>query len=152
VLAEPRAEILGAYRLESSASLLSKALDFKYGSLNLKPAERADAERHVRDELGNVVLFELLISNRDERFSVDDFGQPGSDQAAYDEAYLSLDGERAISEAFDTPGGDSLRVCFYLHFVDTTRPLKTTYSLLPIPALKPIPDRLQKLVPYEPVD
>lgn len=150
--AEPTVAILGAYRVEPSAPLISKALRQKYGNSTMSPADKRKAERHVTDEVGSAVLFELLISNRDERFRVDDFGQVGSDQAAYDEKYLSLDGKRVIAEGFEIPDRVSLRICFYLHFVDVSRPLRTSYGLCPIPPVKAIPRRLEKLAPYEPVD
>ena len=150
--AEPSVAILGAYRLEPSAPLIAKALQRKYGSSTMSLADKRKAQGHVNDELRNAVLFELLISNRDQRFKVEDFGQVGSDQAAYDEKYLSLDGKRVVAEGFEIPAGDSLRICFYLHFVDPSRPLRTSYGLNPIPAVKPIPKRLEKLIPYEPVD
>lgn len=150
--AQPAVAILGAYRLEPSAALIAKAIRRKYGSSTMSSADKRKAERHVNDELRNAVLFELLISNRDERFRVEDFGQIGSDQAAYDEKYLSLDGKRVVAEGFEIPAGDSLRICFYLHFVDAGQPLRTSYGPNPIPAVKPIPKRLEKLMPYEPVD
>jgi len=115
-------------------------------------ADRRKAERHINEELGSAVLFELLISNRDRRFKVEDFGQSGSDQAAYDEKYLSLDGKRVIAEGFEIPSGDSLRICFYLHYVDSGGPLKTSYGICRIPPLKRMPRRLERLVPYAPVD
>src|SRR4051812_29907756 len=106
--AKPTVTILGAYRLEPSTPLMTKALRCKYGSSAMRPADKRNAERHVADELSSVVLFELLISNRDQHFHLVDPGQPDSGQAASDERCLSLDGKRVIAEAFETPDGKSL--------------------------------------------
>ena len=148
----PAALVLGAYRLGESEDVFAEAMEVKYGGLELAPAERLEAERAVRDELAGVVLFEVLVQNPDEGFSVDDFGQPGSDQAPYEETYLSADGLGVIDAGGDVPEVEPLRICFYLHFVDVALPLRTSYGDVAIPALQPVPDRLRALVPYEPVE
>ena len=117
----------------------------------MQPGQQREARAHVRAELGGVVLFEALVTGRDEKFSVDDFGQIDSDQAPYSEVFLSEDGESVIAEAYDVPQGPNLRIAFYLHYVDPRKELRTSYGSVKFPALRPIPERLAVLVPYEPV-
>lgn len=148
----PTVSILGAYRLESSDALVDEAMRIKYGEADLPRDEHDEAQRAVREELRDVILFEVLVQNRDDHFSVGDFGQPGSDQAAYDETYLSADGGEAIEAGLDVPDIEPLRLCFFLHFVDVALPLMTSYGQVTLPAIRPMSDRLRKLVPYEPVD
>jgi hypothetical protein len=150
-MSSPKTQILGAYKLEPTPDLFAQAMEWKYGSLSLSNDERRLAEEHVRNELGGVVLIEALISGRDERFSVDHFGQTGSDQAPYSEVFLSADGRVVIAEAYDVPADPTLRIAFYLHYVEPDRELNTSYGAVKLPPLQPIPKRLAELVPYEPV-
>lgn len=69
-----------------------------------------------------------------------------------DEHFLSEDGSRVIAEGFDVPAGKTLRCAFFLHFLDPTRPLETSYGSVVVPPIQPMPQRLRKLVPYEPMD
>src|SRR3990172_9812167 len=92
----PCIEVLGAYRIEPTQRLFSKAMDLKYGGLTLSKKERRDAEQPVREELSSIVLLEVSVTGRDDRFDMGDFGQEGSDQAPYDDAYLNEDGSEVI--------------------------------------------------------
>jgi len=126
-------------------------MEWKYDLAFASEEERRLAEEQVRAELDGVVLLEVLVTSRDERFIVDDFGQLGSDQAPYIEVFLSADGGSVIAEGFDVPAGDTLRIAFYLHYMDPTAKLKTSYGLVEVPPVREIPERLADLVPYEPV-
>ena len=150
-MSSPTVKILGAYKLESTPDLFAQAMEWKYGNVSLSQEERRLAEEHVRNELAGVVLIEALISRRDERFNVADFGQAGSDQAPYTEVFLSEDGRAVIAEAYDVPADSTLRIAFYLHYVEPSRELNTSYGAVRLPPLSPIPTRLMELVPYEPV-
>lgn len=147
---KPNIRILGAYKIDPTEELFRQAMDLKYGGVALTPDQREQVERHVRDELSSAILFEVLVENPNYRFDVGDFSQPGSDQVAYDEAYLSLDGELVVSR-LRAPDSELLRIAFYLHFVDPGMPLLTSYGELPVPELQKMSDRLWSLIPYEPV-
>jgi hypothetical protein len=41
---------------------------------------------------------------------------------------------------------------FFLHFVDSQKPLLSSYGELDIPELKPLPDYLKSVHPFTPVD
>lgn len=150
-MARPTVQVLGAYRLDCTSGLFAQAMEWKYGNLLLSVAEREAAEAHVRSELSGTVLIEAEIHERDDRFSVGDFGQAGSDQAAYSEVFLSQDGRAVIADAFDVPTDSVLRIAFFLHFVDPAKELNTSYGPVALPPLQSMPKRLAELVPYEPV-
>ncbi len=145
-------QVLGAYRVKLTQKLFLHALEVKYTGCGLQGDECRQAEKATLEELSNVVLLEVLVSKRDKRFDVGDFGQKGSDQAPYDEHFLSEDGSRVIAEGFDVPAGKTLRCAFFLHFFDPTKPLETSYGQATVPPIRPMPARLRKLVPYEPMD
>ena len=149
-MSQPRIQVLGAYRVELTDDLLEEAFELKCYGMQLTESERAQMEKIVREELSSVVLLDVLVTNADERFDIGDLGQPGSDQAPYDEAYLSLDGTTVVSR-FEPPPGDSFRVAFFLHFFDPAKPLVTRYGDVPIPAIQPMPKHLQELIPYAPI-
>lgn len=150
-MSQPKIQVLGAYKVEPTDDLLKEAFKLKCYGMQLTESERAEVERIVREELSSVVLLDILVTNADERFDIGVFGQPDSDQAPYDEAYLSIDGTTVISR-FEPPPGDSFRVAFFLHFFDPTKPLATPYGEVPIPAIQPMPKHFQELMPYAPVD
>jgi hypothetical protein len=148
----PSTEVLGTYRVDVDDRLLDEAFELKYGGLKLSRREKKEALRSIREELAGVVLVEVIVRDRDERFDVADFQQAGSDQAPYDEAFLSEDGSRVVSRSFQVPPTEPLRITFFLHFFDSRLPLQSSYGDLPLPALQEMPGRLRELVPYEPVD
>lgn len=115
------------------------------------PAEREKAVQATRAELEDLVLIDVLVENRDKRFAVEHFQQPGSDQVPYDERYLSPDGRAVIATGFKIPKVEPLRLLFFLHFVDFARPLGSTYGAVPLPPPSPMPDHFRFLAPYTPI-
>jgi hypothetical protein len=142
--ARPKVHVVGIYKLNVDAVLFNEALNLKYPIDSRSEEERRNAEPIVFEELSSAVLVELTIENVDERYSPDDFGQSNSDQAAYEESYLSSDGTSVVSE-YIRPAGDFLRVVFFLHFFDPVKPLKTSYGVVNVPMTTEMPERLQKL-------
>src|SRR5205085_425481 len=88
--------ILGVYEVPRTEELFRRALGLKYGGIQLSPREREKAEAAVRAELASVVLIECQVVGADSQFDVGDFCQPDSDQAPYDEAFLSADGTTTL--------------------------------------------------------
>jgi hypothetical protein len=148
---EPKIQILGIYRVDLNEELIEEAMQMKYNGINLSEIEIRKAKEAVLEELSSVVLIDVLVTNPDERFNLGDFGQPGSDQAPYDEVYLSLDGLSMISHD-KLPTSDSFRLAFFLHFFDPTKPLKTSYGEIPAPPIRDMPEHYKKMIPYCPVD
>ncbi len=153
----PRVQILGAYKIKLTNQLFQKALTQKYSGPyskhleHLTEKQRHFAEERVKEELSSVVLLEVLVKGADKRFSMGDFRQPDTDQVAYDEAFLSMDGTLVLSR-LAPPENDDLRVAFFLHFFDPQKPLLTSYGEVPVPPLQEMSPHLKRLIPYEPVD
>jgi hypothetical protein len=147
----PSAQVLGVYQIEVTAQLLAAALELKYENHFSSPAHRREAETRVREELGGVVLIEVLIKDRDASFDAGKFGQDNSDQAPYDEVYLTEDGTTVISTGYDVPAASTFRVAFFLHYFHPTLPLRSCYGAVPVPEIQSMPPRLAALLPYEPV-
>jgi len=155
---QPRIEIIGVYRLPITDELLREQFDALYGYA-MSDRERAQAERQCREQLESVVLIEALVQNRDTQFKVGDFTQPEDGvpesnwQAPYAEAFLTPDGGALAVERWSGPpeSGD-LRIAFFLHFWHPIKPLRSSYGEISCPAVQEMPERLARLVPYEPVD
>jgi hypothetical protein len=153
-------QVLGVYRLPVTPKLVSAQADELYGPASkLSAVQRREAEREAREQLESVALIECLVLNPDETFDVGDFTQPqpgvdrSSWQAAYEEAFLSADGEERLDVQWgDLPKENVFRVAFYLHFWNQYAPLVTSYGELTCPAVSDMPERLQRLAPFLPVD
>lgn len=155
-LRSPKIEVLGVYHLPISPKLIRAQIG--HFSDEWVAASPEDAMRAAREELDETVLVELQTHCRDERFHVNDFKQelelpPDQWQAAWMEVCLSDDGTALQTKPFAPwpPSGD-LRVAFYMHLWDTERPLETSYGPVVCPTPTSMPDRLWRLIPYEPVD
>lgn len=147
----PKVQIVGAYRVPVDEALISEAMDIKYPHDMFSERDRRMAQPGVVAELASAVLLEVIIEGADDRYTADDFGQPDSGQAAYMEAYLSRNGKSVISE-YDRPPGEYLRVAFYLHFFDADKPLHTSYGDIAVPQPAMMPERLSRIIRYDPVD
>ena len=149
-MSEPRIEILGAYRLEFTDEQIKKFIEDSFGDA-LDETEKQEMFPAKREELTSVIAFDVRVTDADEKFDPGDFTQPGSDQVAYDEVYLSPDGYSI--ESYSKPTNPTnFRMYFFLHFVDSQKPLLSSYGELDIPELKPLPDYLKSIHPFTPVD
>jgi len=147
----PQVQVVGAYRVSVDDTLIQEAMDMKYPADTFSETERRNAQPAVVAEMSSAVLVEVIVDGADDRYTADDFGQPGSQQAPYMEMYLSPDGSSVISE-YDRPPGGFLRVAFFLHFFDSRKPLNTSYGEVCIPEPTVMPERLSGIIRYEPVD
>jgi len=152
-LSAPQIEILGVYRLPVTEDLFREQHSILYADSD--PV----AEKRCRDQLASTVLVEVLLRNRDESFDLGDFTQPQEGvprenwQAPWAEAYLTLDGEALATERWSSPPQtEDLRVAFFLHYWQPNAVLRSSYGDLSCPAVREMPERLGRLVPYEPVD
>jgi hypothetical protein len=146
-------EIIGVHPIEVTDELVQEAFEVKYGYLE----DPDDALQLAREEVESVVLIEALVKDRDDRFDVAHFGQSqgdklaANDQVAYDEIFLSDDGTSVIARGQREVGAGDLRIAFFLHFYQDTRPLLTSYGSVPLPPKTPMPQRLSAITKYEPV-
>jgi hypothetical protein len=157
-MGEPTVRVLGIYRLNVTDELFREQLSILYPD-DRGGVSRAISERQIREQLGSVVLVEAHILNRDRRFDVSDFTQArigvprDSWQVAWAEAYLSLDGTSLSVERWSpTPESGDIRIAFFIHGWDPSSPLHSSYGAIICPQPQPMPDRLERLVPFEPVD
>jgi hypothetical protein len=69
------------------------------------------------------------------------------------EAFLTPDGKALAAKrwSFDVPPGD-LRLAFFLHVWNAATPLRTSYGDIRCPPPTAMPERLERLVPYQNVD
>jgi hypothetical protein len=147
----PEIQTLGVYRIEITDELFQDTLEIMVGTL--EPGEEYEPEdlERIRDLLANLVLIEALVLHQDGRFDAGDFNQKGSDLVAYDEVYLDPAGETVeVETPFEPPEGDRLRIAFFLHGFAEGVPLETSYGDVELPAVTDIPDRLRKIVAYDP--
>ena len=152
-MSKPNIKGLAVYKIKLTTELLEEGMEAKYGGLNLSDKQREWAKRKVIEEITSAVLIELLVTSPDDRFNLSDVHQPSSDQTAYDEVYLSEDGQSVIPTRYSkVPKGEFIRVGFYLHNFDPDKPLVTSYGVIELPPVQDMPEYLQKLIPYRPVD
>ncbi len=142
-MSDPTIRILGVHRPEISPEAYREQLEI------------TGSDEETRRHFSNLVLIEAEVENLDDRFSLSDFGQddPSGDpkrmMVAYDEALLSANGEELIQRHIDcVKGTGTLRFACYLHEYDPTRPLRWTYGEFVPPLETPLPERLNRLVPY----
>lgn len=123
------------------------------------PEQLKEATFYLERALQGAVYVEALVSHPDDRFTPDDFVQPDPEaphlsQCGWNETYLTADGETPIAgfPKPDIPQQDCYRVVFVIHAWRPDLPLESSYGPLACPQVQPMPDRLWRLVPYEPVD
>ena len=75
---EAAIRILGAYEVEMTDALPKQAMAEKLGGIKLSWRARREAQRHVREELSSVALFEVVVKNHDVRLDVGRFTQSGT--------------------------------------------------------------------------
>jgi hypothetical protein len=73
------------------------------------------------------------------------------EQSPYLEYYLDASGTRLLSEEEANSTADR-RVCFFLHFTDTNLPLRVSETLIELPSLAELPERLLEFAHYVPAD
>ena len=104
-------------------------------------------------DLQRCALFEVEVSGNNCEFDPSEFNNPKSGYVGWEPAFLSLDGERVITELYRAPASAAdFRVAFYIHEWDEPGQLVGPTGPLVLPAFTPVPSRLWKLAPYSCVD
>ncbi len=181
--ANPTAKVLGLYSPKANAECYAEfvrkniadqdpenwseesiAMFKQFGrEAQLAPLTEEDKLRIEDDldyNLGNAAFVEVLIRNVDDQFDAGHFAQrdpskpEGMSQVAWNETYLSEDGESLIAgyPLPKVPAGPVLRVVFVIHFWNPELPLCSSYGELVCPAMTPLPERIWRLAPYETLD
>ena len=106
---DPTIKVLGIYRLKVTDELFREQHSILYP--DCLGMSREITEPEIRQQLESVVLVEVLVLNRNNRFSADDFTQAQMGvsrdrwQAAWAETYLSLDGNSLAVERWSPTHG-----------------------------------------------
>jgi len=113
----------------------------------------------ISDKL-DVFLVELSIN--DSPFNVDLLSFTQEDdtlprdswQTAYDEHYLNEDGTKVVWSPFKYGHltDSKTRIAFFMYFIDFNKPLLTQYGKIELCEPSPMPDRLSKIISFEPID
>ncbi|GEM_PF-5393433 len=101
------------------------------------------------DSFKNLGLLELLVSRDYLPGELLNISQ--NDQAPYLDFYLNEAGIDRISEAEAIANG-IFRVCFYLHFIDVSKPLLIGDQEIQLFEMEELPSRLLPFSHYVPVD
>lgn len=149
-----RIEVLGLYSPAANVAEYERVVQKWVASA--EPEDMAEAEAEIRDHLGNAVMVEALVVNRDERFYVGDFVQPDPTkgksrwQVAWMETYLTTDGETVIAThpGSEFPSAKDFRIVFFIHYWVQGNPLLSSCGELALPPIEAEPERLFRLVPY----
>lgn len=141
-------QVIGVYQITPTyESILEAARYHKCDWLVNEGGEYIDVI--YWDDLENLALVEVQIQGW---FSSDGLLSVfQDDQAPYMEFYLDATGTRLLAESEAIEIGNS-RLCFFLHFVDTTKPLKVGEDELTLPPTSELPERLRPFTHYLPVD
>jgi hypothetical protein len=155
---EPSLTVIGVYRVPFQEGELLDQLRRYYFFGNASNDLSSDVNRFI-ETCVPLALFELELDHLDDRFRLGDFTQemPAAPrklwQAAYDEALLSPDGSRVLTQKPRcTDGLRNGRVAFYFHFYDPAKPMEWSYGRFAPNPVDTVPRRIWDLLPYSPVD
>ena len=149
-------KIIGVYKITPTAESIIQAVKFqKYGWL-------LDGNGNFVDEIywenfENLCLIEIqllgkfmpnLLRTISQRRSED---ITGSEQVPWLEYYLDSSGKNLLSEQ-GAISIDNSRICFFLHFTDTSLSLRVGETLIKLPPISELPERLIDFTHYVPPD
>lgn len=153
-MSEPAIEIVGLYLPAKDQARCERLVEERLSELQGIPPDRLkEIEEELRQHLAEVALIEVLVTNADHRFRLEDFLQAhplqpkGQWMAAWQEVFLSADGETLLERQNALP--DRFRVAFYIHEWNATLPLTSSYGMLSYPTPHVMPERLWRLNPYD---
>ena len=138
------------------------------GLFNSKKKNQIPDSYHDKTELigvytipnhDDVKLIELVVGENLNDFDPIQIAQEqkGMDkmdwQTAYDEKYLNSEGNEIIGDDFEKPNGlTRFRLVFFFHYLDFNKPLISQYGLIKLKHATELPERLSKIIDYEPID
>jgi len=155
-MAEPWIQVLGVYRVRPTDERMRELFELFHGTDHaLSGDDLIAAERYCREFIEATVLIEAVIHNRDKRFDMDDFTQPDETRAkeerppAFGEAVLTSDG-MALADLSKHPENGDFRIVFFMRCWDSSKQLQSSYGEIWCPTPMPMPERLERPVPYSP--
>jgi hypothetical protein len=153
---QPNLEVLGVYIPSADRGRLRQFIQGCLERYSDVPVARLrEIEESYAVSLDEVVLIDVLVLYPDQRFSVGAFTQPdpkldpGYWKVAWDEVFLTTDGEAKIDcSSFETPHLPSYRVVFWLHEWRPELGLESSYGRLECPSPQAVPERLWAFVDF----
>ncbi|MGA9397826.1 MAG: hypothetical protein WBV22_06145 [Anaerolineaceae bacterium] len=140
--------LIGVYRIIPNEESIVEAARFHECNFLL------DEDGKFVDEISwenheNLALLELQVSGS---FTPNDLMKiTQEDQAPYMEYYLDPTGSKLVDEN-QAIRRDGRRVCFFMHFLDTTKPIIVDKQIIDLTAMQDLPERLIPFTHYLPVD
>jgi hypothetical protein len=141
-------QLIGVYRViptERSIAIAAKYHEYDW---------LIDDKGNLKDEITwsdfkNLGLLEFQVFGEYSPTELVSISQ--NDQSPYMEFYLDPKGTKSIEEkdALDIEGR---RVCFFLHFINTSKPVRVGNQEVNLPALTDLPARLAPYTYYVPID
>jgi hypothetical protein len=140
--------LIGTYSISLSKESIEQAIRYHgYDWLLNESGEYGGT--FSEDDFANLVLIEMQANGY---FAPSDLsGIAQEDQAPYMEFYCDATGTQLLSEV-EGVQEEQRRICFFLHFADTAKPLTVGNINLKLPGPAPLPDRLRPYTHYIPVD
>jgi hypothetical protein len=146
-------KVIGTYKVTpTTESIIQAAKYHKYDWLIDSDGKYVD--KIIWENTDNLVLIEIQVSGDippDLPDSISHWNINGSSQAPYLEYYLDPTGKYLLSEQ-EAILTDNRRLCFYLHFTDTNEPLNISGTLIKLPDVSELPERLFAFTHYVPPD
>jgi hypothetical protein len=149
-------QIIGVYKITPTFESIIQAVKFhKYEWLLDEKGKFADTLDWENFE--NLSLIELQVSGDFNPSLLQAISQRhpgdinGSEQVPYSEYYVDVAGKNLLSEE-EAISTDHRRVCFFLHFTDANLPLRVSETLIELPSIAELPERLIEFTHYVPPD
>jgi len=149
---------IGRFIATQVASFKATLLGFlAEGRFNLDAEEIEQRALELPEELNadlqRCALFEVEVTDNTTEFDPAAFTNPNTTYAGWEPAFLTLDGEAILTEAYRAPATlAAFRVAFYIHEWDEPGSLSGPTGILELPPFTAVPERLWKLAPYSCVD
>jgi hypothetical protein len=148
--------IIGVYKITPTAESIIQAVKFQnYDWLLNENGEFVD--EIYWENFENLCLIEIQVLGDFTPNLLQTISQrrpediDGSEQVPYLEYYLDSSGKNLLSEQ-EAISLDSRRLCFFLHFTDTNLPLRVGETLIKLPSISELPERLIDFTHYVPPD
>ena len=146
-------KIIGVYRIKPTIESIVEAARFhEYHWLLEEDGTYCD--EIYWDKFENLALIEMQVIGElpDGLLNSIWLGERSIDgQVPYLEFYLDESGTQIIPEA-QAATTENRRVCFYLHFIDTSQPLNIGPCQVDLPEMTELPQRLAPFAHYLPVN
>lgn len=142
----PKVRVIGIHRMRVTEEAVNNVI------ISFGPPT-PETRTFVRSFLSRVVLVETLVMDADSTFDAFDIKQPSSSdmlRSFFDAVFLTPDGSDLLVDAGESlpPGHSTFRVAVWFRDWKDNEPLISSYGQCDLPEFTPLPERLERLVPY----